>query len=284
MADQFTVLEAPIGEDLLPLTALLRSRGLPHQIYEEGGRQVLAVRSPEHVEPVKALYRAWRSGEVQIEARPGTTPVARTGGPRWQEAPVTIGFALVSIAVFMFFQLGGSSVWMSYLTFLPFEVSGNQLQFGDMGSQYWRLVTPIFLHFGWLHIAFNCLWLWELGRRCEAVLGSGNTLGLILVIAVISNACQYLYGGYGLFGGLSGVVYGLLGFTWVAPLLQPRWRIQPMSGIMLFMVGWLLLGVFGVIEAVGLGAIANAAHIAGLVSGGVLGVAFGALSRMQGST
>ncbi len=284
MADQFTVLEVPIEEDLLPLTALLRSRGLPHQIYEEGGRQVLAVCSAEHVEPVRALYRAWRSGEVQIEARPGAAPIARTGGPRWQETPVTIGFALVSIAVFMFFQLGGSSVWMSYLTFLPFEVSGNQLQFGDMGNQYWRLVTPIFLHFGWLHIAFNCLWLWDLGRRCEAVLGSGNTLGLILVIAVVSNACQYLYGGYGLFGGLSGVVYGLLGFTWVAPLLQPRWRIQPMPGIMLFMVGWLLLGVFGVIEAVGLGAIANAAHIAGLVSGGVLGAAFGALSRIQGRT
>ena len=39
-----------------------------------------------------------------------------------------------------------------------------------------------------------------------------------------------------------------------------------------------------VVLAVGLGAIANAAHIAGLVSGGVLGAAFGALSRMQGRT
>ena len=73
----------------------------------------------------------------------------------------------------------------------------------------------------------------------------------------------------------SGVVVTLpIGFAIVGAALA----------VVLFMVGWLLLGVFGVIEAVGLGAIANAAHIAGLVSGGVLGVAFGALSRMQGST
>ncbi len=282
MPSQFTVLEVPVDEDLLPLTGLLRSRGLPHQIFEENGRQVLAVQAQENVEPVRALYRAWRAGEVQIESRPGgPAAVSTAAGPDWREAPVTVGFALVSVAVFLFFQVGGSPELMGYLSFLPFEVVGNQLRFGDMGGQYWRLVTPVFLHFGWLHIVFNCLWLWELGRRCEAVLGSLNTLGLILVIAVVSNACQYLYGGYGLFGGLSGVVYGLLGFTWVAPLLQPLWRIQPMPAIMLFMVGWLVLGVLGVIEAAGLGSIANAAHIAGLLSGGALGLAFGLLSRMQ---
>ena len=282
MPDLYTALNAPIEEDLLPLTGLLRTRGVPHQIFEENGQQVLAVLAPEHVQPVRDLYQAWRHGQVQIEVSGGqgraSSPV---GSVQWRQAPVTVAFALVSIAVFLFFLLGGPAHMMRYLTFLPFDIVEGQLQFAPMGSQYWRLVTPIFLHFGWLHIVFNSLWLWELGRPSELVLGSFNTLGLMLVIAVVSNYCQYFYGGPGLFGGMSGVVYGLLGFTWVAPLLQPRWRIQPRPAIMLFMVGWLLLGVFGAIEAVGLGSIANAAHIGGLVAGCVLGAIFGSLSRLQ---
>lgn len=280
MPSRFTVFDAPIGEDLLPLTGLLRTRGLPHQIFEENGRQVLVVFSADHVGPVRELYRAWRAGEVRIEVSSGT-PAVRRSPVQWREAPVTLAVAGISIALFLLFNFTGLALLLRYLTFLPFDIVDGQLVFGDMGAQYWRLVTPAFLHFGWLHITFNCLWLWELGRRCEQVLGSGNTLGLILVIAVVSNSCQHLYGGPGLFGGLSGVVYGLLGFAWVAPLLQPAWRIQPAPVIMLFMVGWLVLGVLGIIEAVGLGAIANAAHIGGLLSGAILGGVFGALSRSQ---
>ena len=150
-----------------------------------------------------------------------------------------------------------------------------------MGEQYWRLVTPILLHFGWLHITFNSLWLWELGSRTERAVGSLNTLGILLVIAVLSNVGQHVFGGPGLFGGMSGVVYGLLGFAWVAPQLQPRWQIQPARPIMLFMVGWLLLCLFGVVEMLGFGSIANAAHLGGLVSGAVLGLLLGGLSRLQ---
>jgi GlpG protein len=277
-----TVFDAPIEEDLLPLTGLLRSRGLPHQIFEENGRQVLVVFAEEHVAPVRDLYRAWRAGEVRIEVdRQRSTAAVRRTPVQWRESPVTVTVAAISIVLFISINFFGADGLLPYLTFLPFEIVNRQLVFGDMGSQYWRLVTPAFVHFGWLHITFNCLWLWELGRRCEQVLGSWNTAGLMLVIAVVSNCCQHLYGGPGLFGGLSGVVYGLLGFAWVAPLLQPAWRIQPPSVIMLFMVGWLVLGVLGVIEAVGFGAIANAAHIGGLVSGALLGVVLGALSRSQ---
>jgi GlpG protein len=43
-----------------------------------------------------------------------------------------------------------------------------------------------------------------------------------------------------------------------------------------------LLCVFGIVEVLGFGAIANAAHVGGLVSGAILGGAFGLLSRMSG--
>ena len=50
---------------------------------------------------------------------------------------------------------------------------------------------------------------------------------------------------------------------------------------MLFMVGWLFLCLFGVVESLGFGAIANAAHLGGLLVGAVLGLLIGALSRLQ---
>jgi GlpG protein len=49
---------------------------------------------------------------------------------------------------------------------------------------------------------------------------------------------------------------------------------------MLFMVGWLLACIFGVVSALGFGAIANAAHVGGLLCGSALGAAFGVLSRV----
>lgn len=281
MTQTYTVLQAPLEEDLLPLTALLRSRGVPHQIYEEAGRQVLSVFDPSHVQPVEGLYRAWRSGDVQIEAREGKAVASATPRLQWRQAPVVIAFAMLSIGVFLAFFLGVPEQWLAWLTFTPFEIQGGQIKFQPMGEQYWRLVTPVFIHFGWLHITFNMLWLWELGSRVERATGSFNTLGLMLVIAVVSNASQYLFGGPGLFGGMSGVVYGLLGFAWVAPLIQPDWVIQPAKPIMLFMVGWLLLCMFGVVEFLGFGAIANAAHLGGLLCGAALGVALAGLSRLQ---
>jgi len=281
MAELYPALRVPLAEDLLPLSALLYSRQLAHKVYEENGRQVLAVAREDQVAPVQALYRAWRSGEITIETSAAGRTRSRVRPMSWRQAPVTGIFALVSIAVFLLMLAGDPRAWISHFTFLPFEIQGARLVFHDMDGQYWRLITPIFLHFGWLHIVFNCLWLWELGRRMEQVLGSWNTLGLVLVIAAVSNVSQFLFGGPGLFGGLSGVVYGLLGFSWVAPLLQPGWAIRPASGIMWLMVGWLLLCLFGVVEMMGLGAIANAAHVGGLVSGALLGLAFGALSRLQ---
>ena len=65
MPENYHVLSAPLEEDLLPLTALLRSRGVPHQIYEDQGEQVLVVFDAANVSPVAELYRAWRAGEVR---------------------------------------------------------------------------------------------------------------------------------------------------------------------------------------------------------------------------
>jgi len=273
MADFHPVLTVSVEEDLLPLSALLHQRGVVHRVFESGGRQVLAVQQASRAPEVEALYSAWRTGEVRIElAGKGSTPPLAT--VNWRTIPVTAALILCSIGGFLLYYLNASAL-MSYLTFTPFQLVEGKPVFHSLGGQYWRLITPAFLHFGWLHIVFNSLWLWELGGKVERVMGRMNMLGLFLVIALVSNACQYAFGGPGMFGGMSGVVYGLLGFSWVAPLLQPAWRIQPSPTLMLFMLGWLLVCLVGLVQVLGFGAVANAAHLGGLACGALLGLVFG---------
>lgn len=276
---------ASVDEDLLPLSTLLHQKGVRHRIFEDSGQQVLEVMREEQVAEVRELYRAWRAGEVNIQLFRNKAPLPSmktAGRGSWRRAPVTMTLICLSVLGFALVYLTDLSAMVRALTYRPIGVRGGELVFLDIGVEYWRLVTPAFLHFSWLHIAFNSLWLWELGTRAEQVVGRFNMFMLFLVIAVVSNASQDWFGGPGLFGGMSGVVYGMLGFTWVAPMLQPRWQMQPSHALVAFMVGWLLLCASGIVEQLGMGAIANAAHFGGLVCGAVLGTIFGALSRFGG--
>jgi GlpG protein len=279
VANSNTVLRVDVTEDLLPLSAVLHQRAVIHRIYEEAGYQVLTVENRSQVDEVLALYRAWRAGDLIIESvpKPTTGPTSRPV-MAWRSAPVTLLLIVLSFGGFSLIYFNAPMAWVSMLTFSAFEVIGGQIRFFASDGEYWRLITPAFIHFGWIHIAFNSMWLWDLGGRVESVMGRVNMLLLFLTIALVSNVSQFVFGGPSLFGGMSGVVYGLLGFSWVGPLLQPHWAIQPARPIMLFMIGWLVVCMLGVVDLLGFGAIANAAHLGGLICGAVLGAAFGLLS------
>jgi len=163
-----------------------------------------------------------------------------------------------------------------WFTFQDFTLVGNSPRFDTApnamsNGEYWRLVTPVFLHFGLFHLAFNGLWTWELGRRIEPFVGSLHTLVIVLLMAVASNLGQYLWGGPSLFGGMSGVVYGLLGYVWIRHKVSPRPQLAIPPGLLGFMLFWLLLGMSGIIDLLMSGSIANAAHAVGLVTGMILG-------------
>ena len=196
--------------------------------------------------------------------------------------PVTAGLLLLSVAGFFLVYLNMPVRWVASLTYLPFSPERGGLVFGGMEGQYWRLVTPVFLHFSWLHIVFNALWTWEFGHRIERTLGSAPLFALFFIIAVVSNTSQFASSGPGIFGGMSGVVYGFLGFSWVGARLQPRWQFAPPPGLMVFMLGWLVICLFGVVEVLGFGAVANAAHVGGLLTGAILGGIAGLLSARLG--
>ncbi len=132
-------------------------------------------------------------------------------------------------------------------------------------GQIWRLFTPMFLHFGVLHLLFNMLWLRDLGSMIEARKGTWMLLLMVLVLAATSNVGEYLASGPR-FGGMSGVVFGLLGYVWMQGRYNPTGGLAVHAQTVTMMIVWFFLGVSGVISH-----IANTAHAVGAIVGIVWG-------------
>ncbi len=144
-------------------------------------------------------------------------------------------------------------------------------------GQLWRLITPIFLHFGILHLSMNGVMIWIFGRLLEPLHGAVVYISIIIVMAIISNTAQYLVTGP-LFGGLSGVIYGLLGFVWGLGKFSPYYPLRLDPKFTGFVVGWFILCWSGLLEKIGIH-IANTAHTAGLISGVILAYAVAKFPR-----
>lgn len=125
-----------------------------------------------------------------------------------------------------------------------------------------RLIGPVFFHFSLLHIAFNTMWWWQLGGSIEKVMGKMELVQLFLLSAILSNLGQFIVSGPN-FGGLSGVVYGVVGYVWWAGWLAPEKGLVLSKAIVGFLLFWLLLGFVDVLPV----NMANTAHLLGLVSG-----------------
>jgi GlpG protein len=155
----------------------------------------------------------------------------------------------------------------------------------DMGisiraGQVWRLVTPIFIHYGWTHLIFNMLFLYSFGSSVEDRRGSLFFLLLVVALAVLSNCGQVveqtIRGHYAQFGGMSGVDYGILGYLWVKTRFDTRERYFLSPGTTFIAILWLVLCILGDIPPFDqmlpetLRHVANGAHVIGLVAGGVI--------------
>jgi GlpG protein len=116
-------------------------------------------------------------------------------------------------------------------------------------GQVWRLVTPIFLHAGVLHLVFNMIWLYQLGVQVEAHESSRYFAVMVLVLAIICNTGQYVVSGP-LFVGMSGVVYGLLGYIWMMTRFQIGTLYMLSQQTVMFMLMWLGLCLVHIIPNV----------------------------------
>nr|WP_102798558.1 rhomboid family intramembrane serine protease GlpG [Bowmanella denitrificans] len=218
-------------------------------------------------DPRQAKYQqaAWQQGQVVNMQRS-----QQDMSPQLQilmRSPFTL---LVLVACTLVY-LGSLMGWFSQLQhMLSFQPPALLVE----TQQWWRLLGPAFLHFSALHIVFNLLWWAILASQIEQKFGTLNLLLVFVVTALLSNYTQYLHTGPN-FGGLSGVVYGVMGFVWWCGWLRPQWGLhlsKPLVGFILF---WLILGYADLLWV----SVANTAHTVGLVSGCLLALIYTRLGR-----
>jgi GlpG protein len=139
-----------------------------------------------------------------------------------------------------------------------------------------KMLSPMLLHGGLLHLVFNMMWVWELGERIESIQRTLQLLLAILLISLCSNTVQFLWGGGINFGGMSGVVYGLFAYIWMWQVVDPAKGLALPRATIVFML--VLLALFTWLD---LPMIANAGHTGGFVAGIGYGLVRAGLSRWQ---
>ncbi|MBI6547729.1 rhomboid family intramembrane serine protease GlpG [Xenorhabdus lircayensis] len=174
-----------------------------------------------------------------------------------QSGPLTISMTAICILVFLWMLIAGTPDVMNWLAWPN----------SDQYLELWRWVSHALLHFSLPHILFNLVWWWYLGSQVERKIGAGKLLEITIVSAVFSGWAQSLFSGSH-FGGLSGVVYALIGYVWLTGEISPKRGVSVPRGLIAVSVIWLLVDYFDVFSL----NIANAAHVSGLIIGLLMGL------------
>jgi rhomboid protease GluP len=184
--------------------------------------------------------------------------------------PATLAIIVVNLLVFAATLMAGAGLWHSS--------NGIQLAWGanfgpaTQDGQWWRLGSALFLHFGLLHLGMNMWALWDGGHMVERMYGHIRFLLIYFGAGLAGNLASLVAHGSGaVSGGASGAIFGvygaLLAFVW-----HERRRMHPAD------FRWLFWGASAFTAvAIGFGllipGIDNAAHLGGLLTGTLMGVA-----------
>ena len=135
-------------------------------------------------------------------------------------------------------------------------------------GQYWRFVTPIFLHANLLHVGLNMLNLAVLGVFLERLVGHMRFLLIYVITGIVSIIASFYFMPQEISVGASGAVFGLVGAYSVFVLMHRRafrkGGIPALLWLIIVIAGNLSIGFF-------VPNVDNYAHLGGLLSGCLLG-------------
>ena len=187
---------------------------------------------------------------------------------RLKESPAVFLFVLINVIVFFVEIRRGALdnfVVMRRLGALDYsEVIGE--------GEFWRLLTALFLHYGWAHLIFNLFALYVLGPPLEQAIGSlrfavaylvsgiGSTAGVIALtlLRVVKDAELV---------GASGSVMGIVG-AWAGFLVRNRHVWQAKQRLL----NILLIIVIQIAFDISTPQVSTSAHLCGLVTGFLIGL------------
>lgn len=192
--------------------------------------------------------------EGRRDARRGVTVAGAELGSSSVVVPALI---LANVAMFVWTVVEAGSIGANYTAPIFRDLALRPSDVAD--GEWWRVLTSGFLHVGPLHLAFNMLALWIIGRDVETVLGRGRFLAVYLVSLLGGSAAVMLFQPpEASVAGASGAVFGLMGA--LAVVLR---RMRVPAGQVIGLI------VVNIVISVVLPNISLVAHLGGLVIGAV---------------
>jgi len=143
-------------------------------------------------------------------------------------------------------------------------------QYGPFVSkgEWYRIVTAMFMHGGFLHLAFNMYALYILGNYAEGIYGTYRFISYFLITGIVGNIATHFFYYGSLSVGASGAIFGIVGALFGAGFRKDTpFFLKTVTGS-----AWLPIIILNI--ALGFipgSGINNAAHIGGLLSGMLLG-------------
>lgn len=115
----------------------------------------------------------------------------------------------LNLLLFLIFKIAG---WFHITLLLDLFNAGVGYNLGISLGQWWRLITPLFLQFGFAHILFNAFSIFLFAPALEIILGKWRFAVAYLGSGIISNTLSYFFGAINLaYIGASSSIFGLFG-------------------------------------------------------------------------
>jgi membrane associated rhomboid family serine protease len=187
-----------------------------------------------------------------------------TPGPvaaAWRETPVTTALIAINLVVFILQIATGAQIGL-LTSGVEGWVTQHGVFFGPLiaHGEYWRVITPGFLHFGLLHIALNMYLLYILGRMLEPELGAIQMLAVYLTSLIAGSLGAMILEPGTPSAGASGAVFGLMGMALVvAWSRQNREALQQIA----------ILVALNLFITFGNSSISKGGHLGGLLGGAI---------------
>jgi len=173
----------------------------------------------------------------------------------------------VNILLFVLMELDGGSTDIP--TLVRFGAVNYHLVFTF--GEYHRLIIPIFLHIGVMHLMFNTMSLILFGIRAEQFFGVWRFLVIYIISGIAGNVAIALASANTIGAGASGSIYGVIGALFALTKIRRKQVENLNSGALAIMIVIGIVMGFTMSATPGGANVANAAHIGGLVTGFVLG-------------
>lgn len=191
---------------------------------------------------------------------------------QFKQAPITVSILILTVLIFIVeLIIGGGQTDDGRLLVVLGAKWGPYIK---LHHDYWRLVTPLFLHAGFMHIFTNMLTLWFIGPLVESAFGSRKFLFLYLFGGIIGNILSYLFAPLTVSVGASSALFGLFGGMILYALqFKDDPRIRSQGTVMILFVALNLVTGFATtgIDMWG--------HIGGLIGGMIFTIIVGFYGR-----